>query len=118
MPVGNWNLEWLNHNAQRAYPLADDATGPDETGAFKLPDNFLVELDLPVHAGLNVGPAGFFVLPSAAYAGGYGSSSATSRPTTRTRSPWPPPSSPARGSPEHRVRPGRGATSRTPSARS
>ncbi len=72
MPVGHWNLEWLNHNSQRRYPLADDAEAKDDTGAFKLPDNFIVELDLPVHAGLNTGPAGFFVRSVSSYAGGYG----------------------------------------------
>lgn len=72
MPVGNWGLEYLNHNSQRRYPLADDAEAVDATGAFRLPDNFLVELDLPVHAGLNVGPAGFFVKSVSAFAGGYG----------------------------------------------
>lgn len=72
MPVGNWNLEWLNHNAQRRYPLADDADAVDESGSFKLPNTFLVGLDLPIHAGLNVSPAGFFVKSVSAYAGGYG----------------------------------------------
>lgn len=72
MPVGNWNLDWLNHNAQRRYPLADDAAGRDQTGAFRLPDTFLVELDMPIHSGMNVGPAGFFVSSVSAFAGGYG----------------------------------------------
>lgn len=72
MPTGSWNLEWLNHNAQRKYPLADDSTGLDTTGSFGIPTNFIVELDLPVHAGLNVGPAGFFVYNLSSYAGGYG----------------------------------------------
>lgn len=72
MPVGNWNLEWLNHNAQRRYPLADDAEAVDDTGAFRLPDNFIVGLDLPIHAGNNVGPAGFYLQSVSAYAGGYG----------------------------------------------
>ena len=72
MPVGNWSLEWLNHNAQRRYPLADDAEAVDTTGLFKLPEDFIVELDLPIHAGLNVGPAGFFVRSVSAYASGYG----------------------------------------------
>lgn len=72
MPVGNWNLEFLNHNAQRRYPLADDAEAVDDTGAFRVPDNFLVELDLPIHSGLNVGPAGFFIRSLSAFAGGYG----------------------------------------------
>jgi hypothetical protein len=72
MPVGPWNLEWLNHNSQRRYPLADDAEAVDDTGAFRLPDNFIVGLDLPIHAGMNVGPAGFYLQSVSAYAGGYG----------------------------------------------
>ena len=67
----NWNLEWLNHNGQRNYPLADDATGLDDSGSFKLPDDFLVELDLPVHAGLNVDPARFFVKHVGAFETGF-----------------------------------------------
>lgn len=72
MPVGYQNLEFLNHNASRRYPLADDADGNDTTGAFRIPDDFIVELDLPVHAGLAVSPAGFFVRSVSAYASGYG----------------------------------------------
>lgn len=72
MPLLNQNLEWLNHNAQRRYPFADDAELVDTTDAFKLPNDFVVELDLPVNAGMNVGPAGFFLKSVGAYAGGYG----------------------------------------------
>lgn len=72
MAVGNLNIEFLNHNAQRRYPLADDAEGVDGTGAFRLPDDFLVEMRFPVHAGMNVGPAGFYLQSVAAFAGGYG----------------------------------------------
>lgn len=72
MPTINQNLEWLNHNAQRRYPFADDADLVDATDAFKLPNDFVVELDLPVNAGMNVGPAGFFLRSVSAYAGGYG----------------------------------------------
>lgn len=68
----NINLEWLNHNSQRRYPLADDADAIDATDAFKLPNDFIVELDLPINAGMNVGPAGFFLRSVSAYAGGYG----------------------------------------------
>lgn len=71
MPAGNWNLEWLNHNSQRKYPLADDATAADTSGAFVLPDDFLVELDLPVHAGMDVDPGRFYLLHVGAYATGY-----------------------------------------------
>lgn len=71
MPIGIWALEWLNHNSQRNYPLADTADRVDQSGAFVLPNDFLVELDLPVHAGLGVDPARFFVRSVAAYATGY-----------------------------------------------
>jgi len=72
VPVGIWNQEFLNHNAQRRYPLADDADGLDDTATFRLPTSFIVELDLPIHAGMNTGPAGFFVQSVSAYASGYG----------------------------------------------
>lgn len=72
MPVGNWNLQWANHNSQRRYPLADDAEATDETAAFKLPNSFLVGLDLPIHTGMNTGPAGYFLRSVSAYASGYG----------------------------------------------
>jgi len=72
MPPGNWNLEWLNHNSQRRYPLAGDADAVDATGSFRLPDDFLVGLYLPIHAGLNVSSAGFFLKSVSVAPGGYG----------------------------------------------
>ena len=71
MPLGAWNLEWLNLNSQRNYPIAEDATGVSTTGDFAIPDDFIVELDLAVHAGLDVAPGQFFVLHIGAYATGY-----------------------------------------------
>lgn len=71
MPIGHWNLEWLNHNSQRNYPLTDDATGIDESDSFTLPDDFIVELDLPVHAGMDVDPGRFFIKNIGAYSTGY-----------------------------------------------
>lgn len=67
-----WNIQWLNANGQRKYPLAADATGVDTTGSFTIPDDFILELDLPVHAGEDVGPGRFFVQNIGAYATGYG----------------------------------------------
>jgi hypothetical protein len=61
MPLSTWNLEWLNHNSQRRYPLADDASGYDSTGTFSIPDDFLVQLDLPIHSAMDMDPAKFFV---------------------------------------------------------
>lgn len=72
MPAGFWNLEFLNHNSQRKYPLADDASARDTSDSFEIPDDFIVELDLPIHAGMDVDPARFFIRQIAAYATGYG----------------------------------------------
>lgn len=71
MPIGPINLENLNLNATRRFPLADTADGIDTTGAFKLPNNFLVYLDLPVQAGMDVQPARFFIRHVGVYATGY-----------------------------------------------
>jgi hypothetical protein len=67
----NWNIEWLNHNSQRNYPLADTASGLSVTQDFKIPDSFLVELDLPVPAGLSIDPSRFFIKQIGSYANGY-----------------------------------------------
>ena len=61
MPLSTCNLEWLNHNSQRKYPLADDATGYDSTGTFSIPEDFVVQLDLPVHAAMDMNPAQFYI---------------------------------------------------------
>jgi len=71
MPLSTWNLEWLNHNSQRNYPLADTASCVDVTGSFSLPDDFIVEMDLPVHAGMNIDPARFFIKNVGVYSAGY-----------------------------------------------
>jgi hypothetical protein len=61
MPLSHWNLQFRDHNSQRKYPLADFATGNDVTGSFELPDDFLVGLDLPIHAAMDMNPGGFFI---------------------------------------------------------
>lgn len=61
MPVGNWNLQWLNHNSQRSYPLTSWATKADESGTIKLPDSFLVALYLPISATLTAAVDRFFI---------------------------------------------------------
>lgn len=66
-----WNIEWLNANSQRSYPLADAATKTDTSGDFVLPDDFVLALYLPVHAGLEVAPDRFFLRAVAAYGAGY-----------------------------------------------
>jgi hypothetical protein len=71
MTIGTRNLEFLHHNAQRAYPLAMDSSRIDITGSFTLPDDFIVNLSLPVHWGLNVLPARFLVHRIVSSAGGF-----------------------------------------------
>jgi hypothetical protein len=61
----------LNHNSQRSYPLAEDATGTDLTGSFVLPDDFLLELYFPIHAGLDVDADLFFLSSVSVFANGY-----------------------------------------------
>lgn len=56
-----WNLQFLNHNSQRSYPLTERATKTDVTNTIRLPDSFIVALYLPVHAGMAVLPEKFFL---------------------------------------------------------
>lgn len=71
MPVGNWNLQFQNHNSQRNYPLADDASCTDDSGSFVIPTDFILELDLPLHAGMDVDTSRFFIKHIGAYQLGY-----------------------------------------------
>jgi len=66
-----WGIEWSNANSLRAYPLTDDASRTDTSGDFTLPDDFLVGIYLPVHAGLDIQPALFFVRTVTVFGAGY-----------------------------------------------
>lgn len=61
MPIGNWNLQWLNHNSQRSYPLTERATKVDQTSTVRIPDSFIVALYFPVHVGLIVETDKFYI---------------------------------------------------------
>jgi hypothetical protein len=61
MPIGNWNLQWLNHNSQRSYPLTDWATKTDTRNTIRVPDSFLVALYLPISATNEVNAGQFFL---------------------------------------------------------
>lgn len=61
MPIGNWNLQWLNHNSQRSYPLTERASKVDVSGTIQIPDNFIVGLYFPIHAGTAFSPEKFFI---------------------------------------------------------
>lgn len=71
MPPITWGLDWANHNAIRAYPLADSATKADLTGSFTLPDSFLLGLHLAVNAGLSLEVERFFLRTVALSSAGY-----------------------------------------------
>ena len=61
MSLGVINQEWVVQNSQRAYPFFREAGRQDTAGAFEIPADFLVGLDLPVHAGVDVDPSRFYV---------------------------------------------------------
>jgi hypothetical protein len=61
MGIGNWNLQWLNHNSQRSYPITERASKVDTTGTIRIPDSFIVALYFPVNAGLSVQTDQFFI---------------------------------------------------------
>lgn len=69
--IGIWNLQWLNQNSERAYPLADGASRVDVTGTFTLPDSFLLALYLPTHSGLDVSPGNFYLSRVVAFSTGW-----------------------------------------------
>lgn len=71
MAVRNFNLEWLNHNSVRSYPITEESSRKDITGNFTLPNSFLVGLYLSVNAAQNVQPASFLLMTIQSYATGY-----------------------------------------------
>lgn len=71
MAIDPRNLEWLNHNASRNYPLTAGSTRKDLTGTFEIPDDFLVGLYLTVPAGTAIDPGGFHIYKIGAFASGY-----------------------------------------------
>jgi len=71
MPLGNWNLQWLNHNSQRSYPLTEWATKVDSADTIKVPNSLIVALYFPVHAGQNVEPQRFYLQSLAVYPTGF-----------------------------------------------
>ena len=70
MSLGLWNLEFLNHNAQRSYPLTAEATKLDVTNSFEIPDDFLVGLDIPVSTAMDMETGRFFIRQLGSFASG------------------------------------------------
>jgi hypothetical protein len=71
MPLSQWNLEFLNHNAQRSYPLTDESTKSDTTNSFTIPDDFIVAFGLPVSTAMDMESGRFFIRQLGAFASGY-----------------------------------------------
>jgi hypothetical protein len=44
-----WNINWLNANSQRKYPIFEEAGLMDETDTFEIPNDLIVDLIWPVH---------------------------------------------------------------------
>lgn len=59
--TGFWNVEWLNQNASRNYPLDDDQDRLDTTGNFMIPNDLLVDMVLPVSPDLYTNPGAFYI---------------------------------------------------------
>lgn len=61
MAQGVIHVGWLNQNSVRAYPLSEEASRRDITDSYTLPDNFLVDMVLPINAALDYDPSGFYL---------------------------------------------------------
>jgi hypothetical protein len=70
MALSQWNLEFLNHNAQRSYPLVAEATKTDTTGSFVIPTDFLVGMDIPISTTMNMETGRFFIRQLGVFASG------------------------------------------------
>lgn len=73
MPVDSkvWNQSWLEHNSQRRYPLFDGVSATSLDGAFKIPDDFLLDMSIPYPTESIVDPADFRVQSISSGSGGY-----------------------------------------------
>jgi hypothetical protein len=70
MPLSQWNLEFLNHNSQRSYPLAAETTKKDITGSFEIPDDFLVGMDIAISPAMDMSTGSFFIRQIGLYGSG------------------------------------------------
>ena len=62
MSLNIWNLEWLNHNSQRSYPIADWANRECNLSSdIKLPNDFILALSLSVNSSHNIEIDKFYI---------------------------------------------------------
>jgi hypothetical protein len=70
-PVGSvWNVEWLNANSQRRYPLFEEATGKDTSDSFEIPNDFIVDFIWPVQSDPTIDTTKFHVASVSAFGTG------------------------------------------------
>lgn len=60
-PQGLWNIDWLNANSVRKYPLREDAELWDDSRTFRIPNDLIVDLVWPVHAYASTDPSKFHI---------------------------------------------------------
>jgi len=70
MPLSQWNLEFLNQNAQRSFPLTEDSSKQDTTGSFTIPSDFLVGLDLAISPAMDMETGRFLIRQLGLFASG------------------------------------------------
>lgn len=58
---GVWNVEWLNSNSQRNYPLSEEATLKDTSGSFIIPLDFILDMVWPVQAAADINSDKFHI---------------------------------------------------------
>jgi hypothetical protein len=70
-PVGNvWNIDWLNANSQRKYPLFEEATCKDTSDSFTIPNDFIVDFIWPVQSDSTIDPTKFHIASISAFGAG------------------------------------------------
>ena len=52
---------WLDQNSVRAYPLSEESTRRDVSDSYTLPDDFIVDMVLPINASLDYDPSSFYL---------------------------------------------------------
>ena len=66
---GITSLDWLAENSQRRYPLHEDAGLRDSSNSFSIPNDFIVDLVLMVHADSAIDVTLFHVISIGVFGG-------------------------------------------------
>jgi hypothetical protein len=65
-----WDIEWLNENSQRKYPLSEGSSLRDSSGSITIPNDFLVDMIVPIHYDPTVDPLKVHILTLSVFSGG------------------------------------------------